>query len=101
MIVAAAIKVNSLIMTMPQPARHHDILRQWTGVQEDVLQGNEATYIECVEGFIDDNGKFYNRRFAMDHCVACGQPLARRIALIAEGRKGLYQGDELYSEDLW
>lgn len=102
MIVAAAIKINGLIMTMPQPARHHDILRQWVDVQNRVLGncGIERMYIPEIQGFIDDNGIFYSRKAAMDHCYKVDQPLTRRNALLAEG-KNIYQGDELYSEDLW
>lgn len=104
MIVAAAIKINGLIMTMPQPARHSDILRQWIALQNEVLLTancvDACVYIEEIQGFIDDKGVFYDRKAAMDHCNKVDQPLTRRNALLAEG-KNIYQGDELYSEDLW
>lgn len=100
MIVAAAIKIHHLIMTMPQPARHHDILRQWFGVREAALGGAEANYVQETQGFIDDKGVFLTRKEAMQHAIDCGQGLPRRDSLRAEG-VSVYEGKDLFSEDLW
>lgn len=98
MIVAAAIKINFLTLSMPKPARHHDILHAWYGLQVDVLQGFEPTspYVEEIEGFIDNDGNFLNRSDAFIHVNICGQGLPKRNPY-----KEYYKGNELYSKDLW
>lgn len=95
MIVAAAVRINHAVISMAAPCRHHDILRQIAGLY-DPADRPHWTY-ECeAQGFITDKGEFLNRRDAFQHTIDCGQGQPRR-------RKGAanYQGDELYSEDLW
>ena len=80
---------------MPPPARHHDILRQINGLY-DPEDRPHWTYEVETQGFITDTGVFMNRREAFAHTNACGQGQPCR-------RKGPtdYQGEELFSEDLW
>lgn len=108
MIVAAAVRIDHCVMSMERPARHHDILRQIY----DLYDGTECvdtgqigerpywTYEKETQGFIDDKGKFYNRADAFKHCIEVGQPLTRR-QLILKDNKNSYNGEDLYSEDLW
>jgi hypothetical protein len=106
-IVAAAVRINHCVCSMEAPARHHDILRQINGLYDGAtpIDGNLGerppwTYESETQGFIDDKGKFYNRAEAFKHCVEAGQPLARRVLMLSEGRN-VYNGEDLYSEDLW
>lgn len=93
MIVAAAIRINGAVISMPPPARHHDILRQISGLYGP---GDRPawTYEREEQGFLDDCGRFRDRRQALRHATECGQLLRTRMP-------GGYQGDELFSEDLW
>lgn len=99
MIVAAAIMINRLVCSMPQPARHHDILRQINGFYA-TGERELHTYDGEVQGFVNHEGRFFNRRDAYDHCMKTDQGLPRREAMLKDGRK-IYNGEELYSEDLW
>lgn len=95
MIVAAAIRINHAVISMAAPARHHDILRQISGLYWD-FKRPPHTFEDEVQGFITDKGEFLGRRAAFAHTVECGQGQPRRRT-----SPGEYQGDELYSEDLW
>lgn len=99
MITAAAIRINHAVISMAQPARHHDILRQINGLY-DPEDRPHWTYENETQGFIDDKGRFLNRSDAYKHCLECGQGLPRRTAILATGHNA-YNGEELYSEDLW
>lgn len=95
MIVSAAIKINGAIISMPRPARHHDILRQIKGLYE---YGDRPDFTYNVEeqGFLTDEGMFLGRRGAFYHAHDCGQGTPnRRVS------PGHYAGDVLFSEDLW
>jgi hypothetical protein len=98
-IVAAAIRINHAVISMAAPARHHDILRQIAGLY-DPADRPHWTYGEEVQGFITDKGEFLNREDAFKHTVECGQGQARRDAL-RSAKPGIYDGHELFSEDLW
>ena len=83
MIVAAAIRIDGVVHSLPKPARHHDIVQQATGpAGEDALQG-----------FIDDEHGFVDRYDAWIIAKRAGQLLARAPT---DGR-----GGTLYSEDVW
>ena len=99
MIVAAAIRINHLVCSMAQPARHHDILRQIAGLY-DPAERPPHSYEAETQGFITDKGVFLPRRDALRHCVECGQGLPRREKLLLT-KPNSYQGQELFSEDLW
>jgi hypothetical protein len=89
MILAVAIKVNGIVFFAPSPKRHHHILHE---LQEDKLFDNTDV---VVEGFLNEKGEFLSRREAYDHVIECSQPMIRQ-----SGSK-YYQGDKLFSEDLW
>ncbi len=99
MIVAAAVRINRCVCSMAQPARHHDILRQIASLF-DPAERPAHTYEAETQGFITDKGEFLNRADAFKHCLECGQGLPRRTRVLQENPRA-YNGEELYSEDLW
>lgn len=79
----------TLIFTMPRPARHGDITAT-------LYLLNPGAALQCEQGFITDDGVFLDRKEAYIHAVANAQPWR------ADARQGnKYQGDQLFSEDLW
>jgi hypothetical protein len=104
MIVAAALQYAHITLSMPKPARHHDVLHQLYGMLEDANEGktNNIANIQamCVQGFIDDQGNFLDRNTALIHAREHGPGTPRRDAFIKAGRT-VYDGDELFSEDIW
>lgn len=80
-IVAAAVRVNGVTMSMPRPARHHDILKR--------LPGKMANAKPSDQGFITDAGVFVGRELALALATNAGQLLKPT------------QHKELFSEDLW
>lgn len=89
-ITAAAIKFGDLVCWLPAPARHHHILRS---VVANYKGRSDAGYLREVQGFMTDDCRFLDRKEAYAHAQNCKQPLPRR--------PGGYNGDELFSEDLW
>lgn len=100
MIVAAAIKFGGregceLICFVPRPGRHHNVLHSlWFQFADGKRERTFASYESEVQGFLTAEGKFLNRREAFIHVKECGQPMIRPMGVG-------YQGDELFSEDLW
>lgn len=94
MIEAAAIKYGDLICFIPKPARHHNILHKLSDMYNSDRKADWA-YAEEKQGFITDTGEFLDRKSAKLHAQACGQfrPEGLRVSS--------YNGDELFSEDLW
>lgn len=82
MITHVAIWYDDCIYALPQPNRHHDVIRMIGGI------GGED-----IQGFLADEHVFLDREEAMIHAQACGQVKARL--------PGQYNGNELFSEDLW
>lgn len=84
-IVAAAVQIEGVTISLPQPARHGTILA-CTSYSLNMESGRE------LQGFLTSTGRFVNRI------------QARHIANIAgqkPGRSGGRDNPELYSEDLW
>ncbi len=77
-----AVYYNEKVYSLPAPNRHHDVIR--------TIPGGVAG--PDIQGFLDDQGAFYNRRDAYLLASFNGQ--------LKRGPGG-YQGDRLYSEDLW
>ncbi len=78
---------NNYVLSLPRPNRHHDLYTYYNGkwkISEDRYE----------EGFVDDKRHFLSRTEAFVLAKSNGQ-LNRR-----EGSQ-YYQGDELFSEDLW
>lgn len=96
MIVAAAIKFGDLVCHVPKPGRHHNVLR----AVKIFGPGSDASFESEVQGFLTDRGEFLGRRDAYKHALECGQGTPRRAAAIALGQV-VYDGMDLYSEDLW
>lgn len=76
---------NDTIYALPKPNRHHDIF--------PLIEGTGNYHTE-IQGFLDDQGNFLDRREAFKHAVA-------NMQLKRDPDPKLYQGIELYSEDLW
>jgi hypothetical protein len=106
MIVAAAIRfpakpdptkptMADLILHVPAPGRHHNVLHSlFHQFADGKTDRKHESYAGEVQGFLTNRGEFLNRREAFAHVKACGQTMLRKMG---EG----YQGDELFSEDLW
>lgn len=82
MITHVAIKYDGMVYSLPKPNRHHDVIRMIGGIA-----GPD------VQGFLDDKGYFLTRKQAFIHAQFHGQVLPRA--------PGQYNGDQLFSEDLW
>lgn len=91
MIVAAALRYDRVILSIPRPARHSDILHATHAQFEGY---------DLEQGFLTDEGKFLDRKQAMVHQLATGFGLPRREQILAYNPNA-YNGDELFSEDLW
>jgi hypothetical protein len=78
-----AIKYANKVFSLPRPNRHHDVIRMIGGI-----------YGEDIQGFLDANGVFLTRKQAFYIAKASGQ-------LNRNPDPKHYQGDELFSEDLW
>lgn len=77
-----AIKNKGRVHSLPAPNRHHHVIHC-------ILPAGKVE-----EGFVDDQGNFMGRKLAFILAKANGQ-LNRKPG--AE----YYQGDELFSEDIW
>ena len=81
MIVAAAIEQDGKVYTLPQPARHHNLIA--------LIITETGKMVDGVQGFVDDQGNFMNRVDAAQHVIGCGQ------------LKRVPRPPNLYTEDLW
>lgn len=90
-IVCAACKYGDVLIC---GARHYDMV-----MHSQLMAFDEASEVrsmnrgEVVQGFIDNQGKFYNRKDAMKLVIKSGQPFN------AERNSG--SGEDLYSEGLY
>ena len=82
-ITGVAIRYKERTHSLPAPNRHHHVIRMIGGISGP-----------HEEGFLLDDGSFLGRIGAMQLAKDNGQ-LKRRMG------KSSYQGNELYSEDLW
>lgn len=87
-VVAAAVRVDGVVYSMPPPNRHHNILYMLhhKGLHPTTLHD---------QGFVLSDGTYANRREAFDAAAVAGQALLRHL------HPGGYDGPDLYSEDLW
>lgn len=88
MITHVAIIYKCKIYSLPAPNRHHNVIR------EIAKENGVGIKSYDIQGFINDQGDFLTRRQGMQYARSCGQ-------LNRKDETGSYQGDELYSEDLW
>jgi len=84
-----AIKTDDKIWSLPKPNRHHNVLRMINNLFVD------RNYETEVQGFLDSNGRFLNRKDAFILAESNGQ-LDR-----SNHGDNCYNGNELFSEDLW
>lgn len=85
-IVAAALKVDNLIVSAPPPARHHTLLFALHNTY-----GKRGPRVgPSDQGFVTSAGRFVQRDEAARLAVAAGQIL-----------KPKFQPNALFSEDLW
>lgn len=82
-ILGVAILYKKKMYMLPSPNRHHNVIRMIGGIKGP-----------HTEGFYDEDGKFLPRSEAFIRAKKNGQ-LNRRPG------DQYYQGDNLYSEDLW
>ena len=85
-IVAAAVQIDGLTISMPAPARHHDILWGLDAMGVPLAKIGSAT-----QGFLDHRGVFVGRSAA--------RIVAANWEQITPGKRDA--GGDLYSEDLW
>lgn len=91
-IVSAAIKLGDVIVSMPCPARHHDILNYMGVPLAKRVKPSD-------QGFLTDTGRFLNRKAAYYVARANNQiDWGRRFV---RSNKGQTKRSTLYSEDLW
>jgi len=79
-----AVIYNGVTYSLPRPNRHHNVIRMIKG----------GCYGPTNQGFLTDAGLYINRRDAFVLAKANGQ--LNRLS-----GDQYYQGDELFSEDLW
>ena len=80
MIVAAAIRVNGLILSLPRPYRHHDIIKHAADLRIKELLFDQ--------GFLTSDVEYVDRGVAKFLAKEAGQEF-------------LTERSELFSEDLW
>lgn len=77
-IIKVAIKYNGTVYSLPEPNRHHHVIRMIGGIK-----GSDT------QGFLTDTGEFLTRKEAYQLALTNGQ--LNRVP----------GGYELFSEDLW
>jgi hypothetical protein len=85
-IVAAALKIQSMTISAPPPARHHTLLHAIFNTY-----GERGPMIKATDqGFLTSTGRFVSREEAVTIAMAAGQII-----------KPKFQPQQLFSEDLW
>jgi hypothetical protein len=84
MITHVAIWRNHTIYALEKPNRHHNVFQLI----------DDTDYSMEIQGFLDIHDRFLDRREAYIYAKKMGQ-IARKPGITN------YQGDELFSEDLW
>jgi hypothetical protein len=90
MITHVAIKFQGVVYSLPAPKRHHDVIfKIWeeTGLEYGTNRNPDQ---DEDQGFLDETGRFYNRKQALAHAQACEQEIKGKILL-----------NMLFSENLW
>lgn len=85
-VVAAAIKLDGFVAIAERPGRHHDIIN-------NLAATGFPTPVGGVQGFINNEGEFLDRKNAMRVAIEAEQLIPR------EGQHG--PDGDLFSEDLW
>lgn len=87
-IVAAAIQIEGVTISLPLPARHGQVLHA-----ADAMQLPQHMLHAACQGFLTSTGRFVNRVQAKQIAHMAGQPQMRPL--------GERHGRDLFSEDLW
>ena len=85
-----AIIISGKLYSLPKPLRHGDIYKA-KSLLEGSKQRTKATPPD-IQGFLDEDGVFLNRRDALKRVLEIGQTIVNLSAI---------RGDKLYSEDVW
>jgi len=88
MITHVAIRFNGITYSLPAPNRHYHVLQSMVKEFGEFIYDPED---DSCEGFLDENGKFYNREEALAHALEHNQ-----VKDINNIRLKM-----LFSEDLW
>lgn len=83
-----AVYYDGRVWSLPAPNRHHHVIRDIAKANGVGVKGPDR------QGFLTEHGQFLNRRQAYELASANGQ-------LRRPPDPSKYQGNELYSEDLW
>lgn len=83
-VVAAAICYGDIVAVMPQPSRHHDIIKAWHDAT------GQSTGGKCEQGFVTSEGRFVDRKV--------GLRIADRASQIIDKTGDPFR---LFSEDMW
>ena len=86
-IVAVALRIGGLVLSVPRPKRHHDIFHEISRL--DLTLGSKPPYAQA-QGFITSRGVFVSRFAALEIAKQAGQIKTK-----------LGNHYELFSEDLW
>jgi len=92
-IISAALKLGEVIISLPKPNRHHDLLRETFLATGDAKFGKDAT-----QGFLTDQGTFLTREEAFRVAFEFG---LFKWWNTSEDRTPPRNSGKLYSEDLW
>ena len=84
-IIAAACQVEGLTFSLPQPARHGQVLHS----MEDLVPDHYL--ISATQGFLTSTGRFVNRVQAKQIAHMAKQPIVRENP----------HGRDAFSEDFW
>ena len=85
-IIAAAVRVNGVTLSLPPPARHYNIVNTLC----ETLGTDDVRYADPrAQGFLTDSAEFVSRKKAKRIAEAAGQMLKPSPHA------------ELFSEDLW
>ena len=84
-----AIKQCGIIYSLPAPHRHHDVIRLISTTTNERM----ITRGPAIQGFLTSEGEFLDRKQA--YLLACMTNQIKR------DRDSGYQGNSLFSEDLW
>lgn len=86
-IIAAAIRHGDLIISMPKPARHHDIINRFVAIEDHIIVS------PIDQGFLTNKGQFLERKEAKQHAITCNQKFRDDYEP--------FRSNDLFSEDLW
>lgn len=98
MITGVAIKdKNGTVWTLPKPYRHCDVV--------SFMQSKNTSTTQSTEGFLDDKGKFLDRKAAFFVALSNNQLLPPYNPINPSERRWDLEIDktprQLFSEDLW